>query len=80
MANRISQREAQRLRKRVFALENIERERYRAWTREYPGGTHIDTIDLNDTEEAILSTARKLGFTLIAKLDGKAVMIYAVKP
>lgn len=77
---RISQREAQRLRKRVAELERRDRERFQAWTKEYPDGVHLDTVALTSVEHAQFRTAAKLGFALVGKLDGENIMIYAVKP
>lgn len=67
--SQISQREARRLLKRVEALETERRVQRRSWATEYPGGTHIDTIEVQNNEWHIVSTARKLGHAVVVVPD-----------
>jgi hypothetical protein len=62
---KISQREAQRLRKRVTELESERNAQHRAWSSDFPGGTAIDTITVSDTEWWIVKTARRLGHAVV---------------
>ena len=82
MSEPISQREARALRKRVAELEQMERDRRKFWSRNYPGGTHIGSITWNDPSlvcEAAY-TARKLGHAVVAVPadDRKTMMLYAL--
>jgi hypothetical protein len=79
MANHISQREARRLRQELNDLKRANEARFASWSRAYPGGTHIDTIILNDVEAAIVKTATALGHVIIAKGDGKSLNLFAVR-
>lgn len=81
MSNKISQREARRLQKRVRELLEREAGRARIWNKDYPGGVHICT-EPRTTEQgqACLLTSAKLGYYVIAKLDGDQILFYAVKP
>jgi hypothetical protein len=74
----ISQREARRLKKRVEDLERERRQQVAAWTRDYPTGVNIETISLNDVEQATCNTAAILGHALVAKMSGTNLLIYAV--
>jgi hypothetical protein len=80
---KISQREAQRLKKRVEELERNERENRSAWAREYIGGVHVDTVPIYEKSTAIARTVRKLGHALVAIPDASGkdqLLLYAVKP
>jgi hypothetical protein len=63
--SKISQREAQRLRRRVQELERAEKDRRSRWATDYPGGVHIDTIKVSDAEWHIVNTARLLGHAAV---------------
>lgn len=79
----ISQREAHRLRKRVKALEDREEQRTNRYSRDYPGGVHIATIDLSQHIETKgrLYASQLLGAALVARSDGGSRLeIYAVLP
>lgn len=80
MAMNISQREARRLRKRVEELEERDRKRLAQWSAAYPGGTHMQTLALTEVSAATLNATKRLGFVMVAKIDGSAFHIYAVKP
>lgn len=76
---KISQREAQRLRKRVKELETEKRIRRNRWRSDYPGGISLRRFSTTDETFAALDTATMLGCTLVGKLDGRALIIYAVR-
>lgn len=63
---KFSQREARRLQKRVDELEKQLNDQRYAWAREWPGGTHLGTIDctskIYDTQVLV---ARKLGHAVV---------------
>lgn len=79
---KISQREALRLRKRVTELERAEADRVKAYLIDYPGGVHLDTIDLSATPQlrGRLQGATKLGAALVAKCDGERLNVFGVLP
>lgn len=78
---KISQREAQRLRKRVLQLESEVTKCANAWAHEWPGGVNIDIVNVNYTEYKIVSTARKLGHAVVVvpKINGSShqFLVYA---
>ena len=77
----ISQREARRLRKRVAELENREAIRNRRWGSEYPGGIHLDTVEVRPVEYVVVTTARKLGHACVVVPDKvNYLRIYGMKP
>lgn len=77
---KISQREAQRLRKRVAELEQAEQTRLAAYRQDYPGGAHLVTIDLTNLPESRgrLQGASKLGAALVGKIDGATLNLFGV--
>lgn len=78
---KISQREANKLRKRVAVLEKILDDQKRSWSSEWPGGVNIDTLNVTDTEWYIVATARKLGHAVILTCaEPQKLLVYAVKP
>ena len=67
---RISQREAQKLRKRVNELENaIARERRTYGSQEWFGGVNIATVTLEPSPSACIRTARRLGHAVVVVSD-----------
>lgn len=82
MRNRkiISQREARRTRKELAELRDAQYKQRNRWSSDYPGGTHIETLNLTKEEVAAIYTAQKLGFAVVAKINGDDLLIYAVKP
>lgn len=78
----ISQREAQRLKKRVEVLEEELSKQRRHWCSEWPGGVHVDTVDVKSEEYHIAKTARKLGHAVVVVPqwnDGKGrFLVYAL--
>ena len=79
---KISQREALRLRKRVAELEEAERVRVAYYRQEYPGGVHLVTVDLSTLHEdrGRLQAGAKLGAALVAQNDGARLNVFAVLP
>ncbi len=79
--NWISQREARRIQRELTRLQSLERDRLNEWARDYPGGTLIATVGLSEVGYARVTTARKLGYTLVATSDNaNELRLYAVKP
>lgn len=78
----ISQREAQRLRKRVAQLEREDRDRRNVFAQDYPSGVNFDTVSLVNfpEERAAIHTAQVLGYIVIGKISGNNLMLFAVKP
>jgi len=77
---RISQREARRLRKRVDELERRDEARRRAWSGEYPGGVHIDTLTVAGVEYVAIKTAWSLGYYVVVKPSRtNEVQVFAVR-
>ena len=64
----ISQREAQRLRKRVELLEGILSKQRRIYSQEYFHGTEIRRLDCRETAE-VLRVARRLKHGVVAVPD-----------
>lgn len=62
---KISQREARQLKKRVAELEDILRRQRLQWAREWPGGTHLDTMTVKSEEFYVVKTARLLGHAVV---------------
>lgn len=79
---KISQLKARQLRKRVHELESAENVRRRSWSGDYPGGTNVDTIDVNHTEYCIADTCRKLGHAvvIVPRINGQKYefLVYAL--
>lgn len=75
---KISQREAQRLRKRVDELEKQIVDQNRSWSAAWPGGTHIRTMDASMHSElrAAIKTARMLKHAVVCTVDGQTIMFY----
>jgi hypothetical protein len=79
----ISQREAKRLKKRIFDLETeLQRER-RAWAQEYIGGVEIARAKWNgdDVVPVAVRTARKLKHAVVVTCDDDGlVRFHALLP
>jgi uncharacterized membrane protein len=78
MSDRISQREARRLRKRVKALEVELRATWDEWRPEYRPGVVIAS-EPNATAETrtAITTARKLQCRVIAVVDADRIVFFA---
>ena len=75
---KISQREARRLHKRVGELEKLLADQKSYWLKQWPGGVHLGSISVNETEWAIICTARKLGHAcVIVPFSKGQIEIYA---
>lgn len=75
---KISQREAQRLQKRVRELQAMEDKRRNSWVADYPGGVNIVNIVGDSTCRAVVSTARKLGHAVVVTSNGDSLQFYAL--
>lgn len=80
MRTKISQREAHSLKKRVEKLEKEQRTRLQRWGSEYPGGVNIFRVRLDAVQAARTDVAIALEHTIVGKLHGEELLIYAVKP
>lgn len=80
MRNRISQREAHRLRKRVIALEARDHGRLKRWASAWPGGTMITSWDCAEGNAALVTvrTARMLGHAVVVVAEERTLRFYAV--
>jgi hypothetical protein len=67
----ISQREARRLKRRVYELEREEDQRRNAWTQEWPHGVHIGETKFTADSGLIgaIRTARKLKHAVVVSCD-----------
>jgi hypothetical protein len=78
--SKISQREAQRLRKRVMQLESADRARRACYGKDYaPGWVNIATVALGAIPQEALRTARLLGCPIVAVPADSTTYFYAVK-
>lgn len=81
-AKKISQAEARRYKLMAEALMAQDERRRNAYTREYPGGVNIATLNsTDDASEAVreIKTARLLGHPVVAVNAGGGILFYAVK-
>ena len=65
---KISQREARRLRKRVYELEQQESQRRNSWVAEWPNSIHVANIPGDKVDRSIgaaIRTARKLRHAVV---------------
>jgi hypothetical protein len=79
--NKISQREARALKKRVAALLAVEADRRSAWGSDYPGGVHLGTITrADDWLGGAIQAARKLKNAVVVAIsdDLTKVRFYAL--
>lgn len=77
MRRKISQRQARRTEKNYLELEQM----VSRWAQDYPGGAHIDTLNVSNTEAFIVATATKCGCVCVVKCgEGDKLKVYAVKP
>ena len=75
----ISQREAQRLRRRVAELEAMDRARESGWSADYPGGICFWSMTLGAETIAAMKTAAALRHAVVAKLDGNKLLLFALR-
>ena len=75
----ISQREARRLRKRVYELETKQWKMFDAWVRDFPDGVHVAALGpIDPTVLASIKTSRMLGHAVVAVDYQNALHFYAV--
>lgn len=77
---KISQREAQRLKKRVQHLEGILKRQHNHWSSEWPGGVEIARFqDTGNLVRVEIRTARLLHHAVVATVsDGGVVRLFGV--
>lgn len=77
---KISQREALRLRKRVEELEDAIAKSRQHWCIDYPGGTHIGTMEMSGVLQTLgrIEGARICGRAVVCTTRGTALLLYAV--
>ncbi len=78
----ISQREARAYRKRANDLERLLHAQRRGWGEEWPNGTLLRRIDVDqDSPAAVaITAARKLRHAVVVTVrdDGKALLLWAL--
>lgn len=84
MAKKISQRDAQRMRRRLRALDAMEYERRRHYVQSWPGGVPLGAIGVESSAEievrGEVRAARKLGHYVVATVnDDGSITLFAVK-
>lgn len=78
MKNRISQREARRLRVRVAHLEDLIKRQYCSWSSDFPGGTNIAQMVPSAETIACVKTARRLGHAVVVLNVDSKLLFYAL--
>ncbi len=81
MTNRISQREARALRKRVAELERVIEGERNAYAAQWPCGVHLGDITWPepDSRASAVYTARRLGHAVVAIHNGdRTIRLYAL--
>lgn len=75
--SRISQAEARRLKRRVNQIEEAERLRRVRWRADYPGGTHLGSVDLSGNPRLAgrIEGARMLKHAIVATIEGDGVTL-----
>lgn len=68
---KISQREARRLRKRVYELERILDAQKSQWSSEWPSSTCIGGINVDPATHASIKTARLLKHAVVVTVVGE---------
>lgn len=77
---KISQREAHRLRKRVYELEQRAGRQNNAWCSDWPGGVHIATLSIPTDDFTAIHTARKLGHAVVVVgTEAQSIRFMAIK-
>jgi len=68
---KISQREARELKRRVARLENeLDRQR-NAWVTEWPGGTHVRTLTIDDVTLETVRVSRLLKHAVVVTINSE---------
>ena len=79
MRRHFSQREANRLAKRVRQLEDILSQQRKRWSSDWPSSVVIERVKLLEKSVAIISTARALGHAVIAVVQDDSIAFFADK-
>lgn len=82
-SQRISQREARKLRKRVVELEGAIQSQRRWWSHEWLGGVSIASATWNDpnaTTPVAIRTARRLAHAVVATVDDAGTVNFVALP
>lgn len=80
MRNKISQREARTLRRRVKQFELNEEQRRARWATAWPGGVNFHSFKIDRESQAAIGTARALGHAVVCVLDGELLKFHAMPP
>lgn len=76
--NKISQRQARELQRKVVRLENHLAGQRRSWSGEWPGSVSIGDLNIPAATTAAIRTARLLGHAVVVvPQDGDRVRFYA---
>lgn len=77
---KISQVDARKLKRRVQELERILEHQRAAWCCDYPGGTHIATVEMPDASHTptAVRVARKLGHSVVVIDSDRQLLLYAM--
>jgi hypothetical protein len=77
---KISQREARQLRLRAQELEEQISKAHRHWLFDYPGGTHIGTLEMTNFLQTLgrVEGARICGHAIVCTTRGTSLLLYAV--
>ena len=78
----ISQREAQRMRKRIQEFEHKEMLRADAWTTDWPNGVHVGSVQVNADGALVgsIRTSRKLKHAVVATCTEAGVINFHALP
>lgn len=55
-------------------------QRLQQWRSTVPGGIHIAAVNVQEVSAVALKTASRLGYAIIAKVDGATINFLAVEP
>lgn len=78
-ATKISQAEARRLRRRVAQLEKERAQMLSVVGWDCPG-IHVASFHVDGFDRGAIYMSQKLGFPMVAKIDGSRLNLWAIKP
>ena len=79
MAKKFSQREAQRLKKRVEELEEIISAQRKSWSSEWPSSVQLLSLTIGESTQFVVNTARRLGHGVVVTTDGNNLIFWGVR-